>query len=327
MADVYPWQKNAWQKLEQAAAGGRMPHALLISGGRGVGIEHFATCLAERLLRDPSAPDAKHMRRLLDSGNHPDLLRIAPEPDSRVIAVDAIRALIEFISLTSQYGRYKVVLIQPADAMNRHAANTLLKTLEEPPLQSVLMLVTEHPARLPVTVQSRCQRVHLRANPDPETLVWLAKQLPADQDPALVFDLAEEGPLSAGELFGPDGLKIRAAVLEGLQQLRFPRTAALAVADHWQELNAPAAMDWLRRIALDMVRVRTAADARLCNRDIREALQGLVKGLDLKLIMNFHDLVIKNYLLMTGSISLKPAGLLGDLALAWQQMVTEGELS
>ncbi|MCI0452031.1 MAG: DNA polymerase III subunit delta', partial [Candidatus Latescibacteria bacterium] len=123
-------------------------------GGIASGISEFARALAASLLcAVPSGEGAPCGRCkscvLFSAGNHPEYFRITPEAKSAVIKIEQVRAVPDFVGMRNLFGPFKVVVIDPADAMNRNAANSLLKILEEPPPQSVILLVTEKSGRLP----------------------------------------------------------------------------------------------------------------------------------------------------------------------------------
>ena len=130
-----PWHDPQWQRIERSIQSARVPHALLLRGGSGNGKAMFAARLAAVLLCRSSAPPCGTCEscRLFVAGSHPDWSEVTLETDRREIVVDQIRGLIHTVGLTARFGRYKVVVVDPAELMNRHAANTLLKTLEEPP--------------------------------------------------------------------------------------------------------------------------------------------------------------------------------------------------
>jgi len=185
-----PWQRERWSQVVGAHAAGRLAHALLLAGPRGAGPEAFATGLAAYLLCE--GPDAG--RRpcgacrscvQLAAGSHPNALLLsreglhcaAPDParqdgaiplwlpdkDSarREIAIDGIRVLIERLGMAGHYGQPKVAIVAPADALNAGGVNALLKTVEEPPPNTHLLLVAERWGALPATLRSRCQILRL----------------------------------------------------------------------------------------------------------------------------------------------------------------------
>lgn len=153
---VLPWLHAPAARLAAAVTRGRTPSALLIHGPRGVGREILALWFAALVLgrrpgREPPTAGTVH--------GHPDFRAVRIEEEKSVISVTQIRDLIAFFGLTSHQGGTKVALILPAEAMTVAAANSLLKTLEEPPGDSVLLLVADTPSRLPATIVSRCQQL------------------------------------------------------------------------------------------------------------------------------------------------------------------------
>jgi DNA polymerase-3 subunit delta' len=135
---------------------------------------------------------------LVAAGNHPDLLWIAREEDARQVLIDQIRVLCDQLALKSYRGGYKVAVVSSADLMTEHAANALLKTLEEPPPQSLVILCSARPSRLPATIVSRCQRLTIPTPPREAALDWLATQEPGDW--VRILDFAAGAPLRALEM-------------------------------------------------------------------------------------------------------------------------------
>jgi DNA polymerase-3 subunit delta' len=171
-----PWIVPATAQLAAAHRSGRLPHALLIHEAPGAGGDWLAHWAARLVLceRSGEAPcgQCRGCRRAL-AWQHPDLTLVAPIEDSRQIRIEQLRDLAAELALTSHSGGYKVGVLTPADSMNRFAANALLKTLEEPPARTLLMLVASQPSRLPPTVLSRCQRIAVRAPARAEAVAWL----------------------------------------------------------------------------------------------------------------------------------------------------------
>ncbi len=187
--------------LMRAASAERLHHAYLIVGPTGVGKRDFAERLSHALLcSEPAenAPCGKCPRCALNTaGTHPDLTRLEWIDKARVISVDQIRKLTEQLTLTTTYGPNRIAIINKAHTMTRAAANSLLKTLEEPGKGCVLILLADNDAHLPVTIRSRCQRVVLPL-PDPSVaLEWLREQKVSNPEIALEF--AHGAPLRAKE--------------------------------------------------------------------------------------------------------------------------------
>lgn len=160
--------------LLAAIARGRLPHALLLHGPAGVGKREIAEALASAVLCPNAAPDACaacDACRRVAAGVHPDLHRL--EPDGRFIKVEAIRDLVRESGLRPYAGVAKVFLVYDADRCHEDAANILLKTLEEPPSQTLIVLVSTARDRVLPTLRSRCQNValHVRSREEIATLL------------------------------------------------------------------------------------------------------------------------------------------------------------
>ncbi|MDR0233231.1 MAG: DNA polymerase III subunit delta', partial [Zoogloeaceae bacterium] len=183
---------ESWRRLQEWK--GRLPHALLISGAKGLGkldlaLDFAASLLCEETGHDGAACGACPACQWLEKGNHPDFRLLQPEALQREeeeggkeekkqgrgkesgeeksnrkgqeIGVDDVRALDAFLSVGTHRQKMRVILVHPAEAMNRHAANALLKALEEPPSDTLFMLVSNEPMRLLPTLRSRCQQLAL----------------------------------------------------------------------------------------------------------------------------------------------------------------------
>jgi len=156
---LLPWHEPARRAVLDMISADRVPHALLVRGTQGWGEVEFAAWLALTLLGlDAGGASPDQLRGLA----HPDLRWIAP--DGAVIKVEDVRALNEFAVGTRQSAPRKVAVIQQADLLNLSAANALLKTLEEPPPATHLVLTTSQPGRLLPTIVSRCQSIVLRSD-------------------------------------------------------------------------------------------------------------------------------------------------------------------
>jgi DNA polymerase III subunit delta' len=196
-----PWLTAEMRTLAAAYAAGRLPHALLIHEAPGAGGEWLAGWITQLVLclHPQSAPCGQCVPcKWVAQGQHPDFLALRPLEQSRQIRIEQVRELAQELALTAHQGRYKVGLLSPADALNRFAANALLKTLEEPPPRTLLMLVATQPSRLPATILSRCQRVRVRAPEREQAVAWL-KATRGESDWGAVLDVLGEAPMLAAE--------------------------------------------------------------------------------------------------------------------------------
>jgi DNA polymerase-3 subunit delta' len=233
--------------LLQAFNAGRLPHAWLITGPRGVGKATLAYRFARFLLAEgPSnqnggsrgglfaasatslavAPSHQAFR-LVATGAHPDLLVLERAYDPRrrrqrrEIVADDARAVGDFLHLTSSQGGWRVVIVDGADTLNPHAANSLLKILEEPPKNTVLLLASDNPARLLPTIRSRCRTLALKPLPESVIIELLQRLRPgfSSDDQAVLARLGEGSIGRALELAAGDGLATYNFIINIIQRL------------------------------------------------------------------------------------------------------------
>ncbi|MGI9228690.1 MAG: DNA polymerase III subunit delta' [Gammaproteobacteria bacterium] len=314
----YPWQQQRRQQLQAAIDSRRLPHALLLTGAEGMGISAFAKQLTEDLLcRDDQ--QTGQARQLLAAGTHPDVLLLEPEEEGKQIRVEPVRELINFIHLSSHGGGYKIAIITPADAMTRSAANALLKTLEEPPADSLLLLLSHYPFRLPVTIRSRCQRLHFNPVAAQTALDWFGTQQLQIDDPEAVLDLARGAPLKAVQLHQSGALEQFQAITQDLAVLRDSRTEPMGIAEKWLEHNPADLFQWLLVIFGRMARLKCGdfqggAQHSTINKD----LYALAEGLGLATILDCHHRLSADYQATVGPFNLNKQGVLEDFAVYWQ---------
>ncbi|WP_421998700.1 DNA polymerase III subunit delta' [Reyranella sp.] len=265
-----PWRAErllgheaAEQTLLAAHRSARLHHAWLIAGPRGIGkatlawrFARFLLCGQQQdaLFGGPSdsldvAADAPG-RSLIEARSHPDLfhLRRTLNDTGRLraeIAVDDVRQLGGFMHMTPAMGQWRVAIVDSADEMNRNSANAVLKILEEPPPNAVLLIVTHTPGRLLPTIRSRCRRLSLQPLSDAVVGDLLDRHAPgtsADERTALAR-LAEGSIGRALELSGAGSLELygeMVAVLATLPDLDMPRLHGFAerFARRGEEANA-----------------------------------------------------------------------------------------
>ncbi|HTG45809.1 MAG TPA: hypothetical protein VK633_14910, partial [Verrucomicrobiae bacterium] len=194
----FPEQEPVVALLQKSVAKGRLAHAYLFSGDDLSEMESLARSLAKTLnCSNPSGRAANGQAldscdlclncRRIESGNHPDVQWVRPESKLRVVTIAQIRDLIQTISLKPTEAEYKVAMIVAADRMNVQAANAFLKTLEEPPARSILILLTCSLEQVLETILSRCLRLHFAGEPsarlDPAAQEWVRSLAAAASGP------------------------------------------------------------------------------------------------------------------------------------------------
>jgi DNA polymerase III subunit delta' len=229
---------NAERELRQLLDMGRLPHAILVTGPRGIGKATLAFRLARFLLARSGAdaahgfPDSAPTGLAVDTessvfhrvaaGSHADLLTVERAYDPRrrrlrsEIIVEDTREIASFLRLTAAEEGWRIVIVDGAEEMNRNAANAVLKILEEPPRQALLLLVSHSPGRVLPTIRSRCRRLPLAPLSRPLVLQLLFRYCPAldRREGEAIAALAEGSIGRALELADAGGLELYGTILK-----------------------------------------------------------------------------------------------------------------
>jgi DNA polymerase-3 subunit delta' len=268
------WLEPARVQLTAAVQHDRVAHALLIQDAPGAGGDQLALWMAQLLLclaPGPAGPCGACAGCIRSRENrHPDFTQIGLIEDSKQIRVEQARDLSAHLALASHQGGYKVALLDPADALNWNAANALLKTLEEPPARTVLILVAQQPSRLPATILSRCQRLRIRTPERGPALSWL-RQFVGEGPWEAVLDVIGNAPLLAAGLDPRAVLQIRDETLSGLGDLAARHADAAQLADAWSRtdlaLRLSCVENWLTE------RIRRSLGAGTYSTEMRDGAQ------------------------------------------------------
>ncbi len=327
-SQIFPWQRALWQGLIQRLHEDRLPHALLLSGPQGTGKESLARLFARAVLCENSGnnslprddlPCGTCRSCLLDqAGSHPDHHWVGLLDSKKIIGVDQIREIGTSLSMKAHYSGYKVVVITPAEQMNLQAANSLLKTLEEPPSRSLLILVASHMTALPATLRSRCQRITCALPPQDAAVSWLEAQLTPGHDAGLLLALAGGAPRVALQMAQEGRVSQRLEVLDGLERLLRNQESAVTLAASWLKLELKEALYWMHSGVIDMIRLKSAAHPpRLVNPDMRERLQAIAAQMELKTLYYQLDKIGEASRLAMGQSNAQM--LLEDVLIRWNE--------
>jgi len=287
------WLGPQIAQLRAAFAAGRLPHALLIHEEPGSGGEWLAGWAA-RLVLCSSPAEAPCGRcgpcRRAAQGQHPDLIFVRPLEASTQIRIEQVRELGAELALTAHQGGYKVGILSPADSMNRFAANALLKTLEEPPRGTLLILVASQPSRLPPTILSRCQRVRVRAPERADAVAWLeATRGPGDW--GRVLAVLGTTPMAAVEADPAAVVEVAAEVRRGLEEAAAGEGDPVATAERWARSELPLRLTCVENWLTERIRARMGGGALFTEVRAGAHSRGQAESLDLRQLFGFLDTV------------------------------------
>jgi DNA polymerase-3 subunit delta' len=264
-----PWHTERLRR--ELGALDRLPHALLLLGTPGIGKSRYADALAAALLCESPAADGRACGRCMAcgwrvAGSHPDLRRLTREVDddgkqAKEIKIGQVRALGEFLVVGGHRGGRRVVVIDPADAMNVESSNALLKTLEEPGDGLVFLLVSGRPEAIAPTIRSRCQVRVLEAPPMEVACAWVQGETGCTpQDAGTWLAMAGGAPLHAADFAEAGQAAAHRAMLEAIASL--PETTVAEVAEVLHRTDARQWLPLLQRWLMDVARCQSGAEPR-----------------------------------------------------------------
>jgi DNA polymerase-3 subunit delta' len=228
---------NAWLERSKQE---RIPHAVILTGSVGVGKRCAASWIARQRLGIKDICGLPEYPIVISE--HVDLQWVCPFEDKHTIGIEQIRELVTHLSLTSFKGDGKVVVIEPANLMTANAANGLLKTLEEPIGDTLLVLVADKIGQLPATIFSRCQHINIPIPPESESLAWLNRLEPSIYWPQ-ALRAAGNAPLAA--ILISENIETMKMMSCDFGALSEKKATPLDVAEKWIKYEPQFVLDWL----------------------------------------------------------------------------------
>ena len=293
-----PWHQAAADTMHAVIRQGQLTHAWLMHGTRGTGRGQFALALAQYLLCEQPEPTGACGQcpscHWFSAETHPDSLLISPESEGKAIRVDQIRDLIEKLSLTphGKQGR-RVVIISPAEALNRQAANSLLKSLEEPPPNTYFFLITAELSALPATIRSRCQLLKLPSASAEQAKAWLEQVSGGNADTQMALEIADNAPLVAGELLESGAVSTYQQFFREFIQAVSEPVPANQMAEQWLKQAEYMPINWMLRwlsVLIKLKQANTATDSSLFK---EQDVKSLLQLLTLEQLFRFYDDVLE----------------------------------
>ena len=288
---VLAWQAELIQQLSALKKGNKLPHAVLIElqtdvDSLSLGWQLVSSLLCQQVNDDASPCGQCHHCQLMQANNYPDFTLttlVENERNGKLnkdIKIDQIRRLIHQLTLTPNLHAGKIALIYPAEKMNQSAANSLLKTLEEPADEATLILMTHHANRLPVTVRSRCQRWVVKNPGRDEGRSWLQQN---GMDPGEVdayLSLSRNDAQMALELYQQQPLKDLDQLRDQLDRFYADQLSVVAVTSKIRQLPLATLRLILKNILLTTIEKQLEPAWTSDNKDRLIELLELVKHTD-----------------------------------------------
>lgn len=329
MHNIFPWQQQKWQYLVERKTIGQFPHAILITGQDGVGKFCFAQNLVALLLchkNDSTGLVAAcgecDSCGLLQANNHPDAIFVQAEEPGKAIKIDQVREVIVELNNTSHQGGYKVVVIKGAELLNIAASNALLKTLEEPVSNVVIILISARPLQLPATIRSRCQILSL---PTPGYYIakeWLEQQLPNVDivNIKLLLALSENAPLNALNLTAKDELAGRQEFFGCLEELYQGKINVVQMATRCLDWGIENLLLTLMHVVHDMIKIKFAASNNIVNQDQLEKLTSFAARTTTAKLFPYKEYLYKIRRHLMRKINLNQQLIMEHVIITWSQM-------
>lgn len=284
MTTIFPWQTDVWQTLTTRVKQHNLPHALLLTGIKGIGKTEFARAFAEWLVCQATLDEKPCGKcrscQLVNTPAHPDLTEIHPEGASLTIKIDQIRHLTAYIANTAHFHGYRVITLHEAHRLQPAASHALLKTLEEPPQQVLFMLLTDKKHQITPTIASRCQTLKFPTPNVDQVTAWISTQTINNSTPYpidLLMHLAQGSPLETLALMQNDSLGWREHIINDVAGVMLGQLNPLGFSEKYKSLALSQFLFWLSTMIADIIQLKVQATQRVMHADHMPLLKQLAK--------------------------------------------------
>lgn len=312
---IHTWHQKSWNQLVATRNAKHLPHAILISGAKGTGKQAFAEALVSSLLCESpmenyyACGECKgcHVK---SADVHPDYFQIALVENKTQIVVDQIRELNEFLHMSRSYSGSRVAFINPAETLNVNAANSLLKSLEEPADNTVIILLTSQLSTLLPTIKSRCQILHLATPSKEVALQWLSQQT-IQHKPEDLLEMANGQPLHALELDNEENFERRNDFSNDLLSVVMQQKSITEISKKWQNTSKYELIGWQIHWVQQLIKYHFSPAQ-------QKPILQLPHAIDDANLWQLHDQLIKFRRL--AHTSLNPQLFVENMLLSWMKL-------
>lgn len=324
---IYPWFETIWSTIgiEQKD---KFHHGIILSGVPGIGRYHFAERLIESLLCIDNQEQGRACGQcraceLYVAEANADYKSIVLEEGKTQISVDQIRDCINWINTSHQFNAKKVLFIPQANLMTVQASNSLLKTLEEPPAECVIILLVEHAESLLPTIRSRCRIVPMPIPERQQAKEWLLRQnltneLSLDLD--LMLDICNQAPLKVRDMLDGEEYQQRAKILKEILAIGIDTEDPIFVAKNLEKLELQTVLFWFFALVMDLIRLKSRlTDDFITNKDYLQQLYQLRDSINLILLYQLYG-ELNSYFRQKNS-QLNQQLLLESLLIRWRNCI------